>query len=63
MKNLVLGIGIFLSGLIIKSFDYGIKFIVNSMPHVAMTTGGYFGYIGLIIMILGLFFIVKGYTE
>lgn len=62
MKKIVVGVGIFLSGLIVLCTDYAVNRIVESMPNVSLISGGIpLLFIAVVLMVIGGIFVLCGY--
>lgn len=64
MKKLILGVGIFLCGVIALCTDCAVTFLASSMPGVTLVCGGIsITAAALVLMLLGAILIVIGLTE
>ena len=64
MKKLILGIGIFICGVIALCTDYAVNFILGAMPGVTLVSGGIsITAVALVLMLLGAVLSVIGLTE
>lgn len=64
MKKIVIGVGIFLSGLIIFCADYFANRIIESMPYVSLISDGVpLSLISFLLMIIGGIFVLYGYLN
>ena len=64
MKKLILGVGVFICGVIALCTDYAVTFLASSMPGVTLVRGGIsITAAALILMLSGAVLIVVGLTE
>ena len=62
MKKIIIGVGVFLSGIVILCMDYATNRIIESMPTVSLVPGGIpLSAIALLLMIVGIIFVLYGY--
>lgn len=64
MKKLILGVGIFLCGVIALCTDYAVTFLASSMPGVTLVRGGIsIPAAALVLTLLGAILSIMGLTE
>ena len=66
MKKLILGIGIFICGLITFCMDYAVNRIIDAMPGVSIVDGVAvlpLSIISCVIMLIGIILVVLGYMD
>lgn len=62
MKKVIIGVGIFLSGIIILCTDYAANRIMESMPGVVLVPGGIpLSSLALLLMAAGTVLVLYGY--
>lgn len=64
MKKLVIGVGSFLSGMILFCTDYATNRIIESMPNVSLLSGGIsLSLVAFLLIIVGIVLILCGYSR
>ncbi len=63
MKKVVIGVGLFLSGVIVRCTSYIAVWVVSNMPNVTVTDEGLLPLISWILILLGAAAVAKGYME
>ena len=64
MKKMILGVGLFVSGVVLLCTDYAVGRIVESMPNTSLLPGGVpISYAAYLIMAIGAAFTLYGYFK
>ncbi len=63
MKKIILGVGLFLAGVIIFCSNYIVQSIVSNLPNVTIVSRGSLGIIAVMVILVGGALSVFGYFE